>query len=386
MRTADLLTYLVDEYHLPALQQPGIRRDGSCTSCFHEAVQLIDIRDRFRVDTDYGELEDLVLRFRDCQATDLRDKVYATLPLTAPDVTDIKADYRKEKEEVYKEVALSLIVRGGLEYLTGCQNPSRSNGLPSWVPDLDTRANPRRPAYNMDHQRCLETSHRDPENDFPNFTYVAEHSRLDIQGVIFDQFTGISHTSCPTADMSNADVRRVVNEWRRFYAGRVSNPSECYRDVCGPLYWDDQDWVPLFQMSSDEDRIFGRHHDHDCVRFKRLEDAAVDHDRGLKRARALLPLDDTPFSKVIGNVNEYLSELRPLCIGRKLVFTAQKGFGLFPAEANAGDEVCFFDGCKHPFVIRRVNGEDTWVIVGQACKPPYDYIVVWSALLNVMIC
>ena len=170
--------------------------------------------------------------------------------------------------------------------------------------------------------------------------------------------------------MSNADVRKIVNEWRRFYADRVSDPSECYQDLCGPLYWDDQDWVPLFQMRNDEDRIMGRRRERGCVRFERLEDVAVDHDRGLKIAKALLPLDDTPFSKVIGNVNEYLSEVRPLCVGRKLVFTAQKGFALFPAEANAGDEVCFFDGCKHPFVIRQVNREGTWVIVGQACKPP----------------
>jgi hypothetical protein len=176
MRTADILAFLADEYHLQALQQGGIRQDGEFASCFQKATELSTIRGQTQGGARYIKLELLVLKSRDCQATDPRDKVYAMLPLTNPDETDVSTDYRKDHYEVYKAVTLSLI-NTHMDYLSGCQNPSRSNGLPSWVPNLEAPwdALPARGKGNLTDLKNISSN-----ADLPQFTYYPEQSRLDI--------------------------------------------------------------------------------------------------------------------------------------------------------------------------------------------------------------
>jgi hypothetical protein len=378
MRTADILAYLVDEYHLPALQQGGIRRDGSFASCFQRATELDTIRRETNKGTRYIKLESLVLRSRDCQATDSRDKIYAMLPLTNPDETDIAADYRKDHCEVYKAVALSL-VNTDIDYLSGCQNPSRSKGLPSWVPNLEAPWDSL-PTMGIGHQTDLENW---PSTDvgLPQFTYSPEQSRLDVQGVIFDKIGTINHDSYLTADASNADVHAVVAQWKEFYVSQRQKLFTSWEEEGGKNYWDkreqcarmfdsfevQREWgFSVLQNTLGDTRRYVGGGKEDDTRFNRWGDSTVDHDPTLKKVRRLLPSESTPFSNLF-NKDNYFADLRPLVVGRRCVTTSKGAIALAPIAAEAGDEVCFFDGSGCPFVIRKA-GDGTWVIVGQACK------------------
>ena len=379
MRTADILTFLADEYHLPALQLGGIRRDGSWASCFQNARELNKIRGQTDGDTKYLKLESLFLRSRDCQATDPRDKVYAMLPMSNPDEAGVAADYRKDYREVYKAVAISLISQQ-LDYLSGCQNPSRSNGLPSWVPNLEAPWNAL-PTRGVAHLTDLEKL--SPEIDLPHFTYSPEQSRLDVQGVIFDEIGTINNESYLTHDASNVDVRTVTEQWKEFY---ISHREELFkswqeegernyfdkRKQCGSMfdsfevlrYWA----FNVLQNTSGD----GRMHGEDNTRFKRWDNDTVDHHPTLKRVRRILPSEPPPFSSLFIKDN-YYPNLRPLGVGRRCVTTSKGAIALAPIAAEIGDQVCFFDGSRLPFVIRKA-GDDTWVIVGQACKFFFGYL------------
>jgi hypothetical protein len=377
MRTADILTYLADEYHLPALQQQGLRGVDSFGSCFRTALGLYELREEMNLQRDsYGELQALALKWRDCQATDPRDKVFAMLPLTNPDDTDVQADYGREKQQVFKETTLSLL-GSNLNYLSGCQNPTRSNGLPSWVPDLEEPSRPLLTETDYGHDKSLENDWGNPPEDEPEFEYVSEEERLDIQGVIFDEVRDINEDDVIEPSSSNKEVRNVSSLWLAFY--------ECRRDALFQTWedennWDGRDeclamfdvpygesswqWQVLRNTDADTYRPGG---DRDDVRFKRWDDDTVDHDPTLKRVRRLLPSDDTPLSEVLGKDDEYFAYLRPLAVGRKMFFSSRGAIGLLPAQAEPGDSICFFDGCGCPFVIRK-QGDDAWVIVGQACR------------------
>lgn len=380
MRTADILTYLLDECHVPGLSQEGIRSNGVFASCFKNAGGLNRLRESMNRDLDeYAELQPLVLESRDCQATDPRDKIFAMLPLTNPDVTEITADYRKDPHEVYKEVALNFITNR-LDYLAGCQNFSRSNGLPSWVPNLEEPWKPSLVPVEIAHPKSLEEDWGNPPPDLPEFTYVPEHSRLDVQGVIFDEIKTINYESDVSADTSNEDLRAATSKWREFYESHREEMMELWmeedewdkRDDCTNMFdhiLNDDEWNFLVLQNTDGDQE-RRYASRDVTRFSRWEEN-VDHDPTLKTVRRLLPSDDTPYSKQLGQEDEYFATLRPLAVGRRVAITSKGAMVLVAADASAGDEICFFDGSSCPFIIRKAEN-DAWVMVGQACKLVLD--------------
>lgn len=377
MRTADILTYLADEYHLPALQVDELERNDSGVSCFRAALGLYELREEMRLQRDtYGELKVLALKWRDCQATDPRDKVFAMLPLINPDEIDVQADYAKDKQEVYQNTALTLLEHS-LDYLSGCQNPTRSNGMPSWVPDLQEPAKPLPTETDYGHQKDLENTWGNPSDDIPDFEYVPDEARLDIQGVIFDEVKVIDEDDYVEAGSSNEQIRMISRQWRALYEtlrdslfktweqeGNSEGRDECLGMFDIPFGEESWQWKVLRNSGADQYRAGG---DRDDVRFKRWDTDTVDHDPTLKKVKALLPSSNLPFSDILGKDEEYFAEFRPLAIGRRFFFTIRGAIGLVPTEAELGDAICFLDGCACPFVIRKA-GSDTWVIVGQACE------------------
>ncbi|KAK2741129.1 hypothetical protein FQN57_005730 [Myotisia sp. PD_48] len=384
MRTADILTYLVDEYHFPSLQQDGIRRNDSFVSCFRQALDLLDIREQINRhgSNEYAPLQSLALGFRQCQATDPRDKVYAALPLTDPDHTEIRADYRKDKHEMYKEVTLSLMA-DNLDFLSGCQNPSRIGGLPSWVPDLEEQWNPLPTPTDLGYDKSPYNTWGNEPEDNPQFTYVAEDSKLNVRGIIFDAIRAIDDQAILTANASNQDVRTITARWKDFYSSQraelfgdrrwnraYEGESRYTQDECDNMFdvlLVKETWSDRVLQNIDGDQY--RQAD-EPTRFQRW-DKNIDHDPTLKRVKRLLLSDDTVFSKTIGKNHEYFANLRSLAVGRRLMVTSRGGLGLVPSEATPGDKVCFFDGCKCPFIIRD-SGQNTNVIVGQACTSMFN--------------
>lgn len=89
-------------------------------------------------------LLDVLARFKSTTATDPRDKIYGLLGLVSQH--DITVDYNKTTQQVYTDVAVSLI-NGSANLDILCQSPwsdlaYRMPDLPTWVPDFTCPGHP----------------------------------------------------------------------------------------------------------------------------------------------------------------------------------------------------------------------------------------------------
>jgi hypothetical protein len=76
----------------------------------------------------------LLTSCRSCDASDIRDKIYALLAI-ANDGHEIEVDYKKSIAEVYTDLAAHFIVRDRNLDILGLANLESKMLLPSWVPD-----------------------------------------------------------------------------------------------------------------------------------------------------------------------------------------------------------------------------------------------------------
>ncbi|KAM0433301.1 hypothetical protein ACHAPT_004177 [Fusarium lateritium] len=132
-------TQLADAFHAPFSHN----EERQVTEVFSTAQVIEHQRDI--VQSGYtSNLLDVLARFRWTKATDPRDKIYGLLGLVSHH--DIVVDYNKTPQQVYTDVAVSLINnRGNLDIL--CQSPwsdlvYRMPDLPSWVPDFTCPGHP----------------------------------------------------------------------------------------------------------------------------------------------------------------------------------------------------------------------------------------------------
>ena len=100
------------------------------------------MRDRFRKADYHDELLTNLVRFREFDATDSRDKIYALLGLTNGSETLIRPDYTTPTGECYKNIAFSIIStsRNLLIFnISSFGGRSQNADLPSWAFDWSSR-------------------------------------------------------------------------------------------------------------------------------------------------------------------------------------------------------------------------------------------------------
>ncbi|KAI0012251.1 heterokaryon incompatibility protein-domain-containing protein [Xylariaceae sp. FL0662B] len=87
-----------------------------------------------------ADLLPLLLRFRGFSATDARDKVYGLLGLADASKQEepfLDVDYGKDKEEVYRDVAVTILRKSGNLDILSVPRVLEPTTLPSWVPRWD---------------------------------------------------------------------------------------------------------------------------------------------------------------------------------------------------------------------------------------------------------
>ncbi|EWG53378.1 hypothetical protein FVEG_11822 [Fusarium verticillioides 7600] len=110
-------------------------------------IKLIEDQRRLMTQGKGSKLMDVLVRFREMESTDPRDKIYGLLGLVTED-HGINADYMASVPELYQQATVSLInLAGNLDIL--CQNPfERPKGpkaldgqrkLPSWVAEYNSK-------------------------------------------------------------------------------------------------------------------------------------------------------------------------------------------------------------------------------------------------------
>ena len=123
-----------------------IREEGSYISSLSVALMVtldnlnqIGYQKEQRCLGKQSSLLDLLFTFRECQASDLRDKIFALVGLAdGQTIAACTPDYSKDVSEIYRNLASHLIItERNPDILTFCVAPTegQSLSLPSWVPD-----------------------------------------------------------------------------------------------------------------------------------------------------------------------------------------------------------------------------------------------------------
>ncbi|TQS33593.1 hypothetical protein Golomagni_06056, partial [Golovinomyces magnicellulatus] len=386
MSTVDMMAYLVDECHLPALQIDNLRNPShSFMSCFSETKAIDKLRKEVLQNGQaYGEFEQLVSLCRGCKATDPRDKIYALLPMTSPDEFELDADYTLEKKVMYRNTIMKLLDQGSLGFLDWCQDPFGSTGLPSWVPDLESQWEP------LPVEEVVENiTYTDEDNttatDAPiDYNYIEAENKLQVKGVIFDYIQDIDREAFVSKNSSNEEVMETVLHWQEFDAERRQVLQEEWRQLEQALEDSGADYVDfdrsvsiygnIIHAEGDDwtEQITGHmrnrelsRHEWDDDDYGDYDPQNIDNDPILRLFKRYLPLESTVLSEYLGRKSQFYAWFRSLAVGRRFVFTAKGGHALLPEKAEIGDALCFFAGHRTPFVIRQAGGNE-WAIVGTA--------------------
>ncbi|KAK5231506.1 hypothetical protein LTR72_000688 [Exophiala xenobiotica] len=332
---------------------------------YHHADDLRTLRIKSYEGHDYIPLHDLMLASRDCQATDLRDKVFSMLGLADPEVYDIRADYRLPLPEVLKIAARKILPQeGGLQLLGACQNPERRHELPSWVPNLieQWRYDPFEPTpygtpYAAPHGPYL-MNYQKPAIEFDGDTLL-------VQGFIFHNITDVFEVDV-TTNATDEQLDVIYTEWRLF------SDANAHRHYGDSKLDRDQAWINFLSVDAEAWWYMGwvdggspLREPEEHLRRRKYPDL------NLRSVRSYLVPDD--FQKGLHPVQKNRNALKKYGPGRRLGLCAiarggdvLKNVVLLPADARKGDVIAFFKGSTFPCVLRKHSDED-YILVGEAC-------------------
>lgn len=328
-RAAKILDALKEQFrftqvkHVPKLNPLDTSPKGYKISCYRQAYLLARLRTQkfFQI----VDLREMLFHSRTCKATDVRDKSIRETLVTTTRILISKTQ--------------------NLDVLSGAQNPERHNGLPSWVLNLidEWKAWPFEIEWN-----------RKP-NKKADFLFEGEdNSILRIKGQHLDCIATLAD-EVPQQDHSAEHLDVIFANWKAFAATGLSNPrmDKWDKDYLEQSLGTDSEkhWIKLLSRE----------------KFLLQKQTSIDSIMDASMANALFLLE-----------SETAIESRPhstICkhlhtggVGRKPCLSEKGTIALVPADARKGDAICRFVGATHAYVLRWIDTEESYVLVGEACE------------------
>ncbi|KAL0952799.1 hypothetical protein HGRIS_007024 [Hohenbuehelia grisea] len=336
---------------------------------FSNAFFMFDV-----IPEEEDSLTHTLVHFRDFQATDPRDKVFALLGLlnygVGVDAPLITVNYRRPTWKVFADVVSDSITKtGNLTVLSSIHHDSpfdESTPFPSWVPRWDTSPDSMAllSEYNTTWNACSD------EHPLQTFDIDTTAQLLYLKGVEFDtiEWTTDLMSIDSFKDTKSPVSHPVIEAWNKSGLG-----FEVFRD--GPLI----DAISMAAtltggMTSDFSTIYELDMDlriefySDFLAFMwQLFDAFNRHTDGPK-------LDIGLEREGFGDPHRFRIAASRACDQRKLFTTPKGHFGLCPGCAEAGDVVVVLYGGAMPYVLR--PSVDNYWFMGEAY---IDMIMVGEA-------
>lgn len=335
--------FKLEDYRDPKSKLRSV--SGSANSPSGAPNQLFGARRRYYSET--GEREALwSLLERTCMsdpavfslnATDPRDKIYGLFGLaTDSEQLGILPDYEKSILEVYEDTSRKLIAAGETSILSWCQQSTRMEGLPSWVPDF---ASDIPTAYGANRRnRSLFSASRSTK--FPGLS-LSPHSdshSIGLSGVKVGIITDVGSVWTPElgSTWSWKDVTRLIHEVEAFckQSPLFTSPEQALDASMRIPCADQQYYGTTRRRASSSVRS-----QYDKIRS--IGEFGSDHDAILYRHAMTFQRDRRPFLSNGGHV------------------------GLAPARTESGDCICVILGSPVPYILR-ASTEGKFVLIGEA--------------------
>lgn len=346
------------------------------TSCYLRACLLADIRKNSIGIVSYLDLKELLFHTRSCKATDQRDKVFSVLGLVDPELYPMVPDYRTPLNDTFKSVARCVITQTqSLDILSGCQNPDRIHGLPSWVPNLldEWKEQPFRTKGRPDNE--IE--------DNPDFTFEGEENCvLQVKSRRVGSIAALSDDTPGLYDTIE-QLDALYNSWKaladKIYTGPKIDELSNRHLYSLQEHQNERLWVEFLSIHEDTGTDMRYAEDGKTL----LPGKRYQLDSGTRNMRMveslLWPKDDEEIALNVNPYRKIHENLRRFGVGRKLCFLESGSIGLVPAGARIGDECCIFRQTTFPYILRQLD-ENRYVVVGEACKlklvsPKYGLLI-----------
>lgn len=327
-------------------------------------------------------LLDLLLQHRQCGSSDPRDKVFALCGLAndaGPNRLDVKPDYRRNKVEVYTDVAKSILLRSGDMDLLSVPQPSTAStvvDLPSWAPDWSlpqkqTSFSARDISGNrLFHFKASKDTKADPK-------FSVDDKLLSVKGIFIDQVTSVgSLHETDTESMFLTKIPKeqtIINNWERVSGARSRAPyinGEKTLDVfwqtliggCAPTEYNE-----LRDQFLDVNRTIKR--------FRMLHYVGLQNHRKTYLAASWVMLLNSAMSDTFhkrlsspltgGYATWTFATRMAMAVPRRRIVKTRKGYvGLAAGDTAVDDSVALVQGGQVPLVLRQVDYY--WQLVGDA--------------------
>ena len=289
------------------------------------------------------------------RATDPRDRIYGLLGLAQSPYKDaIVADYTSSVESVFRTAALQMIKTGSLEVFSHIPiHGERNLSIPSYVPDWT--ASHTLQCFPDWLSRVAHVSLFRACKDEPADLIIIDSETVCLKGITVDKVllkVSIFNESEPTDPAAMIRYLSSIVGLRDQSARLVNHKideSNFWSTVCGSLevFTDPDGDLSIRRLSTDSSR--------QSARFKRwmtwcLTIGAVHEDKSVsdEGIRSLI--------ETFGIVSE----------GRSFVVTKSGRLAWCPQTCQEGDIISVLAGGRVPFVLRKVEGQENYQLVGDA--------------------
>ncbi|KAI1735500.1 heterokaryon incompatibility protein-domain-containing protein, partial [Xylaria scruposa] len=304
----------------------------------------------------YGSIfSDLLWNTWDRQAADPRDKIYAIIGVAGSDLLPMLVpDYSKPVEQVYKEVARSIIMtEKHLDILFAANGVGGTDLLPSWVPDWRTEANDVRPTLLVNGSRVFTLFH------FSSFISVDDSHRC-----MFSASGGSKATFEFDSTLDTLTVSAVIFD-------KIADMTDTFRTNETRCFWDKT------AAHFDGPATAGLQQFHEDVNSAYMLAA---------RSRGVLPNNqarvvDASLEKEVNNVlmagytssrgdkwgYKYMYHVAASIMRQRRFFVTEAGhFAIGANVAQPGDYLCIIAGCNYPMILRKDDRNDGFRLVADA--------------------
>ncbi|KAI0549974.1 heterokaryon incompatibility protein-domain-containing protein [Xylaria curta] len=307
----------------------------------------------------HSTFSDLLWNTWDRQAADPRDKVYSLIGVAEGELSPmIIPDYSKPMEQVYKEVARSIIMtEKHLDMLLAANGVAGSDLLPSWVPDWRTEANDFRPTLLVNGSRMFTLFHFSSltivddshhclfsasGGSKATFEFDSTLDTLTVSAVIFDKIADMTHTF-------------RTSETRRFWDKRATyfhNPTDT------SLQQFHEDVSSAYMLAARSRGVLPNNQ-------ARVVDASLEKDVD----EVLMAGYTRDFNGRWGDECEYkyMYYVAANIMRQRRFFVTEAGhFAIGANVAQPGDYLCVIVGCNYPMILRRDDRNDGFRLVADA--------------------
>ena len=270
-------------------------------------------------------------------ATDPRDKIYGLFGLaTDSEQLGILPDYEKSIIEVYSDASRRLIALGETSILSWCQQSTRIEGLPSWVPDFASDIPTAYGANRRNHSLFSASSNI----KFPGLSLSLQDDpySIGLSGFKIGIVTDLGSVWTPELGLtwSWKDATRLIHEVEAFCKqSTLLNSPEQALDASMKIPCADQ------QYNGNTKRRASSSIRSQYDKIRLMGEVGFDHDADLYRHAMTFQRDRRPFLSNSGHV------------------------GLAPARTEPGDCICIIFGSPVPYILR-ASTKGKFVLIGEA--------------------